>query len=164
MTPYNVLVAVAMVFLLIFWSIPVAAIQTLANLETIFEAFNIESPFSSSTLSLLQGYISVLVLDLWLMLIPEVVEFLTKIQRKSHRGRLEQLVMTKYFDCLVFMVLLVTVVIGTIVSGASDFSDIAQNLISSLSSILDDLADGLTNMSLSSSVWSTVCVTMMDRG
>merc|ERR1712013_711442 len=38
--PYNAAVYVAMFFLLIFWSIPVAAIQALANLETIFATFH----------------------------------------------------------------------------------------------------------------------------
>merc|ERR1719242_2078747 len=105
-----------MFFLWILWSIPVAAIPTLANLETIFEDLGVSNPFSSTMTSLLQGYISVLVLDLWLMIIPEIVEFLTKIQRKTHRGRLEMLTMTKYFDCLVFMVMLVTTITGTIIS------------------------------------------------
>lgn len=146
--PYNILVWFSMFWLVILWSIPVAAIQTLANLETIFEAFDITSPFDSTTLSLLQGYISVLILDLWLMIIPEIVEFLTKVQRKTHRGRLEMLTMTKYFDCLIFMVMLVTVITGTIVSGASDFEDILTNLANELSSLLDDLADGLSNMSV----------------
>jgi len=52
-----------------------------------------------------------------------------------------------YFDCLLFMVMLVTVIIGTVVSGASDFASLAENIISSLSTLLDDLADGLSNMS-----------------
>merc|ERR1712113_1383062 len=83
-----------------------------------------------------------------LMIIPEIAEFLTKFQRKTHRGRMEMLVMTKYFDCLVFMVLLVTVITGTTVSNADNFSDYAQNIVSSLSTIVNSLADGLSNMSI----------------
>ena len=54
--PYNILVIVAMFFLLIFWSIPVAAIQGLANLETIFNTFhaNIYDYFDEVTVSWMQ--------------------------------------------------------------------------------------------------------------
>ena len=89
-----------------------------------------------------------IILDLWLQLIPVIVTLLTKVQRKAYRGRLEMLVMTKYYDCLVFMVLLVTVITGTIVSNADTFSDYIENIISSMSTIINSLADGLSNMSI----------------
>ena len=82
------------------------------------------------------------------MLIPVIATLLTKIQRKAYRGRLEMLVMTKYYDCLVFMVLLVTVITGTTVSNADNFSDYAQNIVSSMGTIVNSLADGLSNMSI----------------
>ena len=45
-----------MFFLLIFWSIPVAAIQGLANLETIFNAFDADvyDYFDETTVSWMQ--------------------------------------------------------------------------------------------------------------
>ena len=69
LVPYNLLVAIAMFFLLIFWSIPVAAIQGLANLDSVFSAFGADANdyFSESTVSWLQGTLTVLVLDLWLV-------------------------------------------------------------------------------------------------
>ena len=82
------------------------------------------------------------------MLIPVIVTLLSKVQRKAYRGRLEQIVLTKYYDCLVFMVLLVTVITGTTVSNADNFRDYAQNIVSSLSTIVNALADGLSNMSI----------------
>jgi len=148
--PYNLVVSALMFLLLIFWSIPVAAIQALANLETIFEAFDssVYDYFTEAQVSWIQGSLTVLILDLWLQLIPLIVTLLTKLQHSTHRGRLESKVLLKYFDCLVFMVLLVTVVTGTTVSNASSFSDIAKNLVSSMSTIVNLLADGLSNMSI----------------
>merc|ERR1712129_235226 len=58
------------------------------------------------------------------------------------------LVMQKYFDCLVVMVLLVTVITGTTVSNANNFADYAENIVSSLSTIVDSMANGLSNMSV----------------
>ena len=123
---YNVLVAVAMFFLLIFWSIPVSAIQVLANLDNIFEAFggSASKTFGGEeNVATLQGALTVLILDLWLGILPSITDALTSIQRKAYRGRHEMLSMTKYFDCLVFMVLLVTVVAGSALNGATDFAD-----------------------------------------
>eukprot|EP01084_Bolivina_argentea_P307011 530596_1 len=150
LTTNNFCVGLLMLLLMFFWSIPVALIQGLANLDHIFAFFggNVDHYFSEGTQAYLQGTLTVLILDLWLALIPIVVELLTKIQRKTHRGRLEMLVMTKYYDCLVFMVLLVTVVTGTTISNADSFGDYAQNIISSLSTIVNSLANGLSNMSV----------------
>eukprot|EP00483_Globobulimina_turgida_P007790 UN07805 len=46
------------------------------------------------------------------------------------------------------MVLLVTVITGSIVPNADNFSGYAQNIVSSLSTIVNSLADGLSNMSV----------------
>eukprot|EP00485_Elphidium_margaritaceum_P003238 CAMPEP_0202690086 /NCGR_PEP_ID=MMETSP1385-20130828/5203_1 /ASSEMBLY_ACC=CAM_ASM_000861 /TAXON_ID=933848 /ORGANISM="Elphidium margaritaceum" /LENGTH=921 /DNA_ID=CAMNT_0049345315 /DNA_START=42 /DNA_END=2807 /DNA_ORIENTATION=+ len=148
--PNNLVVAVAMFFLLIFWSIPVAAIQGLANLEAIFNAFdaNIDDYLNETTVTWLQGSLTVLILDLWLLIIPAIVTALTRFQHKTHRGRLETIVLVRYYDCLVFMVLLVTVITGTTVSNAENFADYAENIVSSMNAIVNLLADGLSNMAI----------------
>ena len=58
------------------------------------------------------------------------------------------LVMTKYFDCLVFMVLLVTVVANSTFSGANDFVGYTENIVKNIPSLIDNLADGLSQMSV----------------
>eukprot|EP01084_Bolivina_argentea_P307010 530595_1 len=147
----NILIMILMFFLLIFWSIPVAGIQAVANLENMFKLFggNINSlNLQPSTIATIQGSLAVLILDLWLQLLPIIADILTKIQKKPYRGRHEMLVMTKYYDCLVFMVLLVTVVTGTALNGADSFSEYATNIISSINIIFDKLANGLSEMSV----------------
>eukprot|EP01084_Bolivina_argentea_P103800 185901_1 len=119
----NLLVFFAIFFLWIFWSIPVVGLQAVANLDNVFKTFHGDAAKTfgnKERVATLQGVLTVLILDLWLGLLPIIGEILTFIQRKAYRGRHEMLVMTKYFDCLVFMVLLVTVVSGSIISGGND--------------------------------------------
>jgi len=139
-----------MFFLLIFWSIPVAAIQALANLEEIFALFHGDAEQtlgSKENVVTMQGLLAVLILDIWLGIIPLIAELLTFFQRKGYRGKHEMLVMTKYFDCLLFMVLLVTVITGSALNGANSFQDYAQNIVDSISEVINHLATGLSNMS-----------------
>jgi len=146
----NFLVGVAMFFLLIFWSIPVAAIQALANLDELFELFHGDAERtlgSKERVATMQGLLAVLILDLWLGILPLIAEILTFFQRKGYRGKHEMLVMTKYFDCLVFMVLLVTVISGSALNNAHSFSDYAHNIVDSISEIVNHLANGLSDMS-----------------
>eukprot|EP00483_Globobulimina_turgida_P002077 UN02079 len=56
--------------------------------------------------------------------------------------------MTKYYDCLVFQVLLVTVIAGSVANGAGSFAETATNLVESINNIFDELANGLSNMSV----------------
>eukprot|EP01083_Nonionella_stella_P033725 92295_1 len=148
---YNVLVGIAIIFLLIFWSIPVAAIQGLANLETLFRLFGgdvVKTLGSQERVATVQGALAVFILDLWLGILPVIGEILTTLQRKPYRGRHETCVLIKYFDQLVFMVLLVTVVAGSTLNGANDLKDYAQNMVHSISDIAQTLADGLSDMSV----------------
>ena len=79
-------------------------------------------------------------MDLFLLILPQVCEQLTKLQRKVSRGREEIATMTKYFDCLVVMVLLITVLAGTAFSSLS-------SLAGSLQSLFDTLATSLISIS-----------------
>merc|ERR1711920_608500 len=62
-------IMIAMLLLLVFWSIPVIAIQGLANLDSLFKAFggDVNDVFGPKTVLWLQGSLTVLVLDVFLL-------------------------------------------------------------------------------------------------
>ena len=146
----NLCIIMAMIFLLIFWSIPVVGIQGLANLQQLFSTFNgdIHKYLSDSTISYLQGSLTVLILDFVLLSVPIIVDYLTKLSKPMNKTIYELSVLSKYYMCLLFMVLLVTVITSAILNGASDYKDYFENFVNNIGNIADLLANGLSNMSI----------------
>eukprot|EP01083_Nonionella_stella_P026672 73488_1 len=143
-------IIVSMTLMLLFWSIPVVLIQGLANMEVIFALFDadIHDVFSASSIAWLQGTVTVLVLDIWLCSVPSIVDLFSAAEGASDRAHHELSILKKYYVCLVFMVLLVTVISSTALSGANDYEDLFKNIANHVGNIADLLADGLSNMSV----------------
>eukprot|EP01084_Bolivina_argentea_P307009 530594_1 len=143
LTTNNFCVGLLMLLLMFFWSIPVALIQGLANLDHIFAFFggNVDHYFSEGTQAYLQGTLTVLILDLWLSLLPLVAAAFTAIQHETSRGKAEVLIMQKYYWCLIVMVLLVTVLSSMSLVGMKDL------LQEGVNEILQTFAQGLSQMS-----------------
>ena len=146
----NLFIIILMTFLLIFWSIPVIGIQGLANLEELFDTFggDIHDYLTNPTIAYLQGSLTVLILDLWLSSIPLISDLLSKLQKPIDRRQSELLIISKYYLCLIFMVLLVTVITSTILNGANNYEDYFKNFVDNIGNIANLLANGLSNMSI----------------
>ncbi|ETO08481.1 hypothetical protein RFI_28906, partial [Reticulomyxa filosa] len=119
-------VNLAMVALLLFWSIPSTAIQGLANIQPIFErgGINLNHVLGAAFVSWLEGFLSILLLNVWLSLVPVIISNLKK-----------------YFDCLLVMLVLVTAVCGTILKNL-------ETLQWQLEPFIKSMAYGLSQMSV----------------
>ncbi len=69
-------------------------IQGLANLRAIFETADIDLEF-----------LAVILLDMWMKLVPMIVDKMTGVQKLFTEGE-------KYFDCLLVMFTVVTAISG----------------------------------------------------
>lgn len=139
----NIFVSFLFALLLVFWSIPVASIQAIANLDELFSAafdINLYDYLSSDLIAYIQGSLSVLVLDVFLMTLPFICKKLTQLERKTSYGREEMVILNKYYDTLVFCVLLVTVLSSVVATSV-------ENFVESFSSIFSLLASSLASMS-----------------
>lgn len=139
-----------MSMLLVFWSIPVIAIQGLANLQSLYDLWdgNALNDFSQNQLNFVSGFLSVLVLDIYMALLPTIMELFSKILKPSHRGQHEIAIMSRFYTCLVFMIMLVTVMASTFLSGGSNIVDYFKNFTENIEHIADLLGEGLASMSI----------------
>ncbi|ETO08810.1 hypothetical protein RFI_28577, partial [Reticulomyxa filosa] len=142
----NVIIMVLFVMMLLFWSVPVTAIQVLANLNTFCDVtkWNCEKVFGQNLMSFVQAWFAVLILDVWLISLPGLCRTLSSWQYKTTLAKVEQHTLRKYFDCLLCMVLLVSVFAGI---GSYNINRFVHDLAHSASSWLHILAEGLSRMS-----------------
>lgn len=88
----NVIVTILVVALILTWSVPITAVQGLANLHSTCKALHwgdCTKNMSDSTKVFIEGWLSVLVLSVWLLMLPVLCKALTYMQRKTSKGRVE---------------------------------------------------------------------------
>ncbi|KAK4281131.1 hypothetical protein QN277_012661 [Acacia crassicarpa] len=116
LTIRKLLMAIAIFFLIFFFMIPIAFVQTLANIESIQKAF----PFLRSLLqkqsvkSFVQGFLPGLALKIFLILVPTLVMLMSKIEGHRSFSSLERRSAAKYY-----FFILVNVFLGSIVAGTA---------------------------------------------
>lgn len=81
-------------------------------------------------------------------LLPTIMELFSKILKPSHRGQHEIAIMSRFYACLVFMIMLVTVMASTFLSGGSNIVDYFKNFTENIEHIADLLGEGLASMSI----------------
>ncbi|KAJ9543360.1 hypothetical protein OSB04_023067 [Centaurea solstitialis] len=112
----RLLMAVALFFLTFCFMIPIAFVQTLANIESIQKAFPglkrvIEM---GSVKSLVQGFFPGIVLKIFLILLPTIIMTMSKIEGHTALSTLETRSAGKYH-----LFLLVNVFLGSIITGTA---------------------------------------------
>lgn len=116
LTVKRLIVAVAFFFLTFFFMIPIAFVQSLANIEGIEKALPflkpiIEVPFIKS---FIQGFLPGIALKIFLILLPTILMMMSKFEGFLSLSALERRAASKYY-----MFLLVNVFLGSIITGTA---------------------------------------------
>ncbi|KAE8681593.1 CSC1-like protein [Hibiscus syriacus] len=116
LTIRRLLMAVALFFLIFFFMVPIAFVQSLANIDGIEKVF----PFlrrlieKESVKSFIQGFLPGIVLKIFLILLPTILMTMSKIEGFPSRSSLDRRSAGKYH-----LFLLVNVFLGSIITGAA---------------------------------------------
>ncbi|XP_062180675.1 CSC1-like protein At3g21620 [Phragmites australis] len=115
LTVRRLIIAVAFFFLNFFYVIPIAMVQSLANLEGIEKALPflkplIEVPFLKS---FIQGFLPGIALKIFLILLPTILMFMSKFEGLISQSSLERRSASKYYIFLFFNVFLGSVITGS---------------------------------------------------
>lgn len=116
LTVRRLLMTIAIFFLVFFFMIPIAFVQSLADLQALSDRFHFLRPIVNVPFinSLLQGYLPGLALKIFLMLLPWILMLMSKIEGYTSLSSLERRAAGKYFIFLV-----VTVFFGSIFTGSA---------------------------------------------
>ncbi|PKA65272.1 DNA-directed RNA polymerase III subunit RPC2 [Apostasia shenzhenica] len=116
LTVRRLIVAVAFFFLTFFFMIPIAFVQSLANIEGIEKSVPflkpvIETPFIKS---FIQGFLPGIALKIFLILLPTILMLMSKFEGFVSLSSLERTTASKYY-----LFLLVNVFLGSIITGTA---------------------------------------------
>uniref|UniRef100_A0A2C9WN54 CSC1-like protein At4g02900 n=1 Tax=Manihot esculenta TaxID=3983 RepID=A0A2C9WN54_MANES len=116
LTIRRLLVAVALFFLIFFFMIPIAFVQSLASIEGIEKVFPFLKPIieMKSIKSLVQGILPGIALKIFLVLLPIILMIMSKIEGFTSLSSLDRRSAVKYH-----LFLLVNVFVGSIVTGTA---------------------------------------------
>ncbi|XP_057719368.1 CSC1-like protein At4g02900 [Arachis stenosperma] len=112
----KLLMTVAMFFLTFFFMIPIALVQSLANIESIkhvfpFLASLVEKP---SVKNFIQGFLPGLTLKIFLIFLPKILMTMSKIEGFTSLSGLDRRSASKYY-----LFILVNVFLGSVVTGTA---------------------------------------------
>ncbi|KAI0522863.1 hypothetical protein KFK09_005248 [Dendrobium nobile] len=112
----RLIIAVAFFFLTFFFMIPIAFVQSLANIEGIEKAVPSLKPFIELKFikSLIEGLLSGIALKIFLILLPTILMLMSKFEGHISLSSLERRAASKYY-----MFLLVNVFLGSIIAGTA---------------------------------------------
>ncbi|XWS76446.1 hypothetical protein CRYUN_Cryun01aG0176800 [Craigia yunnanensis] len=110
------LMAIALFFLIFFFMIPIAFVQSLANIERIQKVFPFLKPLieMKSFKSVIQGFLPGIVLKIFLILLPTILMAMSKIEGFSSLSSLDRRSAGKYH-----LFILVNVFLGSIITGTA---------------------------------------------
>ncbi|KAL1812914.1 hypothetical protein ACET3Z_022979 [Daucus carota] len=116
LTIRRLVVAVAFFFLTFFFMIPIAIVQTLANIEGIEKAVPFLKPMieAKAVKSFIQGFLPGIALKIFLILLPSILMLMSKFEGFSSMSKLERRSASRYY---VFQ--FVNVFLGSIISGTA---------------------------------------------
>ncbi|KAL6906102.1 hypothetical protein ACP4OV_003703 [Aristida adscensionis] len=111
----RLLMAVALFFLTFFFMIPIAFVQTLANIDDIEKRFPFLEPIieRNSLRSVIQGFLPGIVLKIFLILLPTILMTMSKIEGHISLSGLDRRTASKYYLFLFVNVFLGSVITGT---------------------------------------------------
>ncbi|KAL0924247.1 hypothetical protein M5K25_005063 [Dendrobium thyrsiflorum] len=112
----RLIIAIAFFFLTFFFMIPIAFVQSLANIEGIEKAVPSLKPFIELKFikSLIEGLLSGIALKIFLILLPTILMLMSKFEGHISLSSLERRAASKYY-----MFLLVNVFLGSIIAGTA---------------------------------------------
>ncbi|XP_076959442.1 hyperosmolality-gated Ca2+ permeable channel 1.2-like [Bidens hawaiensis] len=116
LTVRKVIMGVAFFFLTFFYMIPIAFVQSLANIEGIEKAVPFLKPIINIKLikSFIQGFLPGIVLKIFLKLLPKILMMMSKFEGFLSVSRLERRCASRYY-----LFKFVNVFLGSIIAGAA---------------------------------------------
>lgn len=125
LTIRRLLMAVALFLLIFFFMIPIAFVQSLANIEGIQKVFPFLKPLIDlkTIKSLTQGFLPGIALKIFLILLPTILMTMSKIEGFTSLSTLERRSAGKYFWFILVNVFLGSIVTGTAFQQLKSFLD-----------------------------------------
>lgn len=116
LTVRRLIMAVALFFLTFFFMIPIAFVQSLANIEGIEKVFPFLQPLIEMKVvkSFIQGFLPGIALKIFLIILPTLLMIMSKIEGFTSLSSLEKRSAGKYH-----LFILVNVFLGSIITGAA---------------------------------------------
>ncbi|CAL9063637.1 calcium permeable stress-gated cation channel 1-like [Musa acuminata AAA Group] len=116
LTVRRLIIAVAFFFLTFFFMIPIAFVQSLANIEGIEKAVPFLKPVIEvgTIKSFIQGFLPGIALKIFLILLPTILMLMSKFEGFTSLSALERRSASKYY-----LFLLVNVFLGSIITGTA---------------------------------------------
>ncbi|CAL4975973.1 unnamed protein product [Urochloa decumbens] len=115
LTVRRLIVAVAFFFLNFFYVIPIAFVQSLANLQGIEKAVPFLKPLIEipTIKSFIQGFLPGIALKIFLILLPSILMFMSKVEGLTSISSLERRSASKYYIFIFFNVFLASIIAGS---------------------------------------------------
>ncbi|EES03088.1 calcium permeable stress-gated cation channel 1 isoform X1 [Sorghum bicolor] len=115
LTVRRLIVAVAFFFLNFFYVIPIAFVQSLANIEGIEKAAPFLKPLieEPTIKSFIQGFLPGIALKIFLILLPSILMFMSKVEGLTSISSLERRSASKYYIFIFFNVFLASIIAGS---------------------------------------------------
>ncbi|CAD6272070.1 unnamed protein product [Miscanthus lutarioriparius] len=127
----RLIVALAFFFLTFFFMIPIAIVQSLANLEEIEKVLPFLKPIieRNSLQAVIQGFLPGIVLKIFLILLPTILMAMSKIEGHTSLSGLDRKTAMKYYIFLFVNVFLGSVITGTAFQQLDNFIHQSANKI-----------------------------------
>ncbi|KAH1070121.1 hypothetical protein GLYMA_03G151300v4 [Glycine max] len=118
----RLLMAVALFFLTFFFMIPIALVQSLANIEAIEKVLPFLKPIieKPSIKSVIQGFLPGLALKIFLIMLPKILMTMSKMEGITSLSGLDRRSASKYY-----LFVLVNVFLGSVITGTA-FQQLGQ--------------------------------------
>ncbi|XP_058082779.1 CSC1-like protein At4g02900 isoform X1 [Magnolia sinica] len=124
------LMAIALFFLTFFYIIPIAFVQSLANIEGIEKVFPfLKSVINGVVKSFIQGFLPGIALKIFLILLPTILMIMTKIEGHTSISALERRSAAKYYLFILVNVFLMNIITGTALQQLHNFINQSANEI-----------------------------------
>ncbi|KAF0917211.1 hypothetical protein E2562_017114 [Oryza meyeriana var. granulata] len=131
LTVRRLIIAVAFFFLNFFYVIPIAFVQSLANIEGIEKAAPFLKPLieMGTIKSFIQGFLPGIALKIFLILLPSILMFMSKVEGLTSVSSLERRSAFKYYIFLFFNVFLGSIIAGSALEQLKTFLHQSANQI-----------------------------------
>mmetsp|Transcript_26412 Transcript_26412/g.29409 ORF Transcript_26412/g.29409 Transcript_26412/m.29409 type:complete len:1139 (-) Transcript_26412:815-4231(-) len=136
-------------FLIVFfYSVPIIFVQGFANLETLAMVPGLDfldTDLDPAVRGLIQGYAPVIVLIVFMIILVPLLRFLSGLQLPAAQSEQDRSTSVKYFCFLVFNVLLISTIAGSVFKALDSIIDSPQSIVSLLASSLPQQASFFVN-------------------
>ncbi|OEL20893.1 CSC1-like protein [Dichanthelium oligosanthes] len=127
----RLIIAVSFFFLTFFFMVPIAFVQSLANLDDIEKELPFLKPIieRNSLKPVIQGFLPGIILKIFLILLPTILMAMSKIEGHTSLSGLDRKTATKYYIFLFVNVFLGSVITGTAFQQLDEFIHQSANKI-----------------------------------